>query len=479
MKHDEMSRKDVPAIYAGILGDRPNKLIRTVGGFFTKANTFTKWIISKHWPVLLNLVVFGTWVAMDFTVKNLAIAVCSVLMSELIRSDIVGVRQLLGDDFTPAKAVSRIGKLVVNLLCNVIEHQFTFKAHEMNSLFSWLNEDGNLLWAESHMELHTSNVAQENIEITIPSEGAFAYAKDGLTFRGLIASTSSVRGGETHRERTIRLWVTTSKTRHEILDMYEAHRDAGFALSPNQIRVERPCRDGGSVITRHTVNSFTDLAMDDAAHNVIMQHVDLFKSRKDFCIANRLPHKLVILALGEPGNGKSSLAQALALELNAPLCPVPFVNSKETAAQALGVIEGRHHHERDGLRVVLIEDIHASPLGHRETDLNSGASVHELLNSLNGVSTVHDSVVVITTNDYDSLPPELKRPGRIDLTIDLPRISPEKAEAFITERTGFTAEFTEPVRGCDLYTALTVGHPAQDVMDMAVKEILGSLPALA
>jgi hypothetical protein len=46
-----------------------------------------------------------------------------------------------------------------------------------------------------------------------------------------------------------------------------------------------------------------------------------------------------------------------------------------------------------------------------------------ILNILDGIAELHDSIIFFTTNDIESIDPALKRPGRIDLILKMERIS--------------------------------------------------------
>jgi len=46
-----------------------------------------------------------------------------------------------------------------------------------------------------------------------------------------------------------------------------------------------------------------------------------------------------------------------------------------------------------------------------------------ILNILDGIAELHDSIIFFTTNDIESIDPALKRPGRIDLILKMDRIS--------------------------------------------------------
>lgn len=57
-----------------------------------------------------------------------------------------------------------------------------------------------------------------------------------------------------------------------------------------------------------------------------------------------------------------------------------------------------------------------------------------ILNKLDGIAELHDSIIFFTTNDIESIDPALKRPGRIDLILKMERISHKMIRELIEYR---------------------------------------------
>jgi hypothetical protein len=112
---------------------------------------------------------------------------------------------------------------------------------------------------------------------------------------------------------------------------------------------------------------------------------------------------------GPPGTGKTSAVRALATRLGMDLWYAPLSDlEKDTSLMSL-VAEVRPR------SMLLLEDIDAF---HAATDRDTGrgeVSMSGLLNALDGVSTPHGLIVVMTTNRPEVLDEAVTRSGRVDV----------------------------------------------------------------
>lgn len=111
---------------------------------------------------------------------------------------------------------------------------------------------------------------------------------------------------------------------------------------------------------------------------------------------------------GPPGTGKTSVARAVASNFGLDVWYMPLADVQKDS-QLLSVLS------RIGPRsMLLLED---ADVFHAATQRNddSGVTLSGLLNGLDGISTPHGLLTVMTTNTPDVLDRAIIRPGRIDL----------------------------------------------------------------
>lgn len=137
-----------------------------------------------------------------------------------------------------------------------------------------------------------------------------------------------------------------------------------------------------------------------------------FRSEKRFETIG-LPWHRGYLFFGPPGNGKSSMAAALAshYKMNLYNMPLSAVKNDSSLADNISNIQKNS--------ILLLEDIDIFSKSMKREQADSGPTLAGLLNALDGVATPHGLVTIMTTNHVDMLDPALVRPGRIDKRLEL------------------------------------------------------------
>ncbi|MCI0561878.1 MAG: AAA family ATPase, partial [Nitrososphaera sp.] len=155
-----------------------------------------------------------------------------------------------------------------------------------------------------------------------------------------------------------------------------------------------------------------------------------FKESKNRYRNLNIPWRRGYLLYGKPGNGKTSLALAIASEFNYPMYTLQLASIHED--EKLRVL-------CDSLpenAVLLIEDIDCTAASEDRVEKTDGTTVRRrpcvslsgLLNALDGVTSSEGRIVIMTTNHPDRLDPALVRPGRADKHVEISMPTPEQAE---------------------------------------------------
>lgn len=164
------------------------------------------------------------------------------------------------------------------------------------------------------------------------------------------------------------------------------------------------------------------VALDIAVRKFFMTELTKFVEGKEDCRRLGIPHKLSMILHGLPGSGKTSIIRALAAEFNFNICTLDLscISDRELMS-AVGQVP------RNSL--LLIEDFDsASHLKSRQQKDEDGGlfslanygTLSGVLNALDGVASLNDVVVMMTTNHLEQIDPALIRPGRIDHVVELP-----------------------------------------------------------
>lgn len=153
--------------------------------------------------------------------------------------------------------------------------------------------------------------------------------------------------------------------------------------------------------------------LDQGVKEDLIDDLDTFFSNEEKYNNIGIPWHRGYLFYGPPGNGKSSLAAAIAHRYKMNLFNLPLSGVKDDKALSENIMRIADN------SILLLEDIDIFSKSIGRTQADNGPTLAGLLNALDGVSTPHGLMTFMTTNHIDSLDPALIRPGRIDKRIEL------------------------------------------------------------
>jgi chaperone BCS1 len=185
----------------------------------------------------------------------------------------------------------------------------------------------------------------------------------------------------------------------------------------------------------------------------IIDDVTKFKNTRERYNRLSIPWRRGYLLYGQPGNGKTSLALAIASEFNYALYTLNLssVRDDEKLRLLCDCIPEN--------AVLLMEDIDCSTLSReaKKTEDLTGCNVtlSGLLNALDGVTSGEGRIVIMTTNHPDKLDPALIRPGRADCHIAVSSPTPYQAAVMFGRFYGDERLGEEFAQGLD-YTRLSM-----------------------
>ena len=177
---------------------------------------------------------------------------------------------------------------------------------------------------------------------------------------------------------------------------------------------------GNFKVVKHTKIKFDDIAGMDDLKQEMKQIVDVLKNPEEYKNRGIRQTKGIIFE-GNPGNGKTLFAKALAEELN-----VNFIATRgadfQSAMMSMGAQKIKalfRKAKRYKPCIIFIDEFDS--IGEKRNYAGTGVDkennriVTTMLNEMDGFETQDGILVIAATNSYSSLDQALIRPGRFDL----------------------------------------------------------------
>lgn len=178
-------------------------------------------------------------------------------------------------------------------------------------------------------------------------------------------------------------------------------------------------------VVRHTKVKFDDIAGMDELKKEMMINVEILKNPEEYAKKGIRQTKGIILE-GNPGNGKTLFAKALAEESN-----INFIVAKgadfQSAMMSMGSRKIKMLFKKAKKHkpcIIFIDEFDS--IGERRNYAGTGVDkennriITTMLNEMDGFETQDGILVIAATNSYNSLDPALIRPGRFDLKYNIP-----------------------------------------------------------
>ncbi len=169
--------------------------------------------------------------------------------------------------------------------------------------------------------------------------------------------------------------------------------------------------------------SFNDIGGIDDIIEIVREVIELPLIKPElFQHLGIKPHKGILL-YGEPGNGKTLIAKAIANEINAHFIPIsgPELISKWHGESEERLREKFIEARNNQPAIIFFDEIDS--IAQKRTDSDSGRLdskfVNQLLTLMDGMETYGNVSVLASTNRPELLDDALLRPGRFDYKIEI------------------------------------------------------------
>lgn len=277
----------------------------------------------------------------------------------------------------------------------------------------------------------------------------FFYKKRLFWFsKGSLQSTGS------EKEKQNIVIKTLGRDQQPLLALVE-----DFAVKPKETDLSiYSYKDDWDVISRVNKRPLESVVLrKDIKENLVGSLSYFFKNREWF-IKRGLPYKQTYILHGKPGTGKSSTIKAIASHFNKNICLIDITSMGNSLFEKAMASVPKNS-------IVLIEDFDSCRALHSRVSSDGGdvtsslaeltevLSLSKVLNVLDGVVSLDDTVVFLTTNHLEKIDAALIRKGRVDYIYEIPYLEDVEIKEYIKlmyPEADIPDVTFDTVAGCDL-----------------------------
>jgi len=278
-------------------------------------------------------------------------------------------------------------------------------------------------------------------QVHVSGQDVYGIFRDGSRFETVVGS--SPKNWELLKEHNVEVWVSSPSSQLSLWYLFPfllllmTLWGVWYYVRQSRGGGQNGGSGGGNIFTMgksrakmfmpSTIKeTFASVAGNQEAKEELQDVVDFLKYPEKY---KRLGAKITrgVLLVGEPGNGKTLLAKAVAGEAT---CPFFSISGSDFIEVFVGVGAARVRDlfaqaRKNAPSIIFIDEIDAVGR-HRGSGLGGGhdereQTLNQLLTEMDGFQTVGGSVIVMAaTNRPDVLDKALLRPGRFDRRVEVP-----------------------------------------------------------
>lgn len=277
-----------------------------------------------------------------------------------------------------------------------------------------------------NVELRNNSIFEESKSCLMQVYSLYSHEKRESRFKNKLQLAPGVSNDITLYGINFSVCVTVEGKKRPITSLtFDSREDrtrfikafASDVEKLNNIKDEKLIFRSGSSWDSSSIRrrSWDSVFSGDSAKQELMEDIKIFLSSREDYHSKNIPWRRGYMLHGPPGNGKTSMAHAIASSFG-----YPIYNLNLKLLRDMDKNNGDYLSSIQYPCTILIEDIDAVSLSHSRTSStytsDSSNNMSVLLNLLDGVGSSEDMVVVATTNNLEILEPALLRPGRFDFT---------------------------------------------------------------
>lgn len=256
----------------------------------------------------------------------------------------------------------------------------------------------------------------------------FFYKKRLFWFsKGSLQSTGS------EKEKQNIVIKTLGRNQQPLIDLVE-----DFAVKPKETDLSIfSYKEEWDVISRVNKRPLESVILRKDIKEALVGNLEYFYGNREWYIKRGLSYKQTYILHGLPGTGKTSTIKALASHFNKNICLIDITSLGNAQFEKAMASVPKNS-------IVLIEDFDSCRALHSRApqedsddpasklaELTEVLTLSKVLNVLDGVVSLDDTVVFLTTNHLEKIDAALIRKGRVDYIHEIPYLEDAEIKAYI------------------------------------------------
>jgi hypothetical protein len=304
------------------------------------------------------------------------------------------------------------GKSTFTNITYLLKRRFTSSLsvdEQRGETFYWL-----LSWCNKYLPQtpHVTAISRYDESLLGPAPGKYLIRYAGKRLLLERDSYTASTGNGATGQLLVRLTLQMLGRDRAFWDTILAEGKRLYTPTDNSILVSTQSGTNWGYCERQLPRPLDTVILDADIKQTLQHDIGEFLASEQWYAERGISWRRGYIFYGPPGGGKSSLIKALAGHWALPLYILNLGDPDLTDATLSGLINSLRH------CIIVLEDVDTVLPGREVAgDTQRGLTYSGVLNAIDGVSSGHGTLLIMTANHPECLDPALIRPGRVDVRV--------------------------------------------------------------